>query len=316
MLRRSREEIERLIELLHSLHEGDRAMELLVECGEEAIQPLRKALLEDKPSHIYQPRQRTVNVLAKLGAKDVLIEYLCTPQEIADPLFQYGEDAVKNTAARALARWQTDDVFEALLRVAHMQTLPGVIEVLGLFRLQEAIPLFITALMDDVSRNAAENALRLMGEQAKQALMEAAVAPVLSEDYESPSTLLRRRSAIRLLAELTVTTEEWSEIEHLLYDNDPEISILAACIALDVASLENKSVAVRTLLEKIPHVNWCVRVEIEDCLMKHYGIIQKELTDEIVEREKRSVREDSSDPVLWVLRRIKRRIDECEVGAP
>ena len=195
-------EILRLIDCMNSLHDGDRAVDLLVACGEVAIAPLRKYLWEGKPSHIYQPRQRAVNALAKLGAKEVLIEYLCTPKEIPDPVFQFGEEAVENTAARALAGWQTDDVFEVLLRIAHTRTLPGLIDALGSFRRPEPISLFITALMDDVSRPAAENALKSMGELAKPALMEAAVTPDLSENYESPSILLRRRSTVRILADL------------------------------------------------------------------------------------------------------------------
>ena len=297
----------KLIDCLSSLHEGERAVDLLVECGEWAIAPLRKYLMEGKPSHIYQPRQRAVNALARLNAKEVLVEFLSTPKEISDPVFRFGEEAVENTAARALAKWQTDEVFEVLLWIADSRTLPGVIEALGTFRRQEAIPLFIAALMDDVSRTAAENALKSIGELAKPALIDAACTPDLSGNYESPSILLHRRSAVRILADLTVTAEEWPRIEELLNDDDPEISINAARIALDIAGLEDKSAVIKTLIEKIPYTNWCVCAEIENCLLKHYGIAQREIADQIAQRRMQPEKTQASDPVLQMLRGVRAR---------
>ena len=308
-------EILRLIDCLNSLHDGDRAVDLLVACGEVAIAPLRKYLWEGKPSHIYQPRQRAVNALAKLGAKEVLIEYLCTPKEIPDPVFQFGEEAVENTAARALAGWQTDDVYEVLLWIAHTRTLPGLIDALGSFRRPEPISLFIAALMDDVSRPAAENALKSMGEIAKQALMEAAVKPDLSENYESPSILLRRRSAARILADLTVAVEEWPRFKELLNDDDPEISISAARIALDIAGLEDKNAVIKTLIGKIPSANWYSQAEIENCLLKHYGVARREIGKQIAQREMQPEKAQASDPVLQMLRGVRARVGSSDVSA-
>jgi len=303
-------EILRIIDCLNSLHDGDCAVDLLVEYGEEAIAPLREYLMEGKPSHIYQPRQRAVNALAGLGAKEVLIEYLSMPKKISDPVFRFGEEAVENTAARALARWQTNDVFEVLLRIAHTRTLPGVIDALGSFCRPEPIPLFIAALMDDVSRPTAENALKSMGEIAKPALMEAAVKPGLSENYESPSILQRRRSAVRILAELTVTAEGWPRIKELLND-DLEISISAARIALDIASPEDKNAVVKTLIGKISYANWYSQAEIENCLVKHYGVAKREIAYQIKQRRLQPEKVQVSDTVLQMLQSVRARAGGC-----
>jgi len=296
---------------LNSLHEGDHAVDLLAACGERAITPLREYLMDGTPTHIYQPRQRAVNALAQLGAKEVLIEYLCTSKEILDPEFRFGEEAVENTAARALAVWRTEDVFEVLLQIAYTRTLPGVIEALSSFQRPETVPLFIAALMDDVSRTAAENALKSMGEIAKPALLEAAVIPSPSENYESPSILLSRRSAMRILAVLTVTAEEWPGIKELLNDDDPEISISAARIALEIDDFEDKRGAIGMLIEKIPHTNWYVQTEIENGLVKHYGVAGRDIKGQIEQRKMQPERAQTFDPVLQLLLRVQKRVEGC-----
>jgi hypothetical protein len=301
-------EIIRLIDCLNSLHDGDRAVDLLVTCGTEAIAPLRSYLMEGKPSHIYQPRQRAVKTLARLGAKEVLIEYLCTPKNITDPVTRFGEEAVENTAARLLALWQTDDVFEVLLRTAYKRTLPGVIEALGTFRRPEPVPLFIVALMDDFSRTAAENALKEMGALAKPALMEAAFKPASSENHESHSHLLRRRSVMRILVNLAASKEDWPTIKKLLHDDDHEISILAVRIALEIAGLEDRNTIARRLIRKIPYVNWGLHAEIENCLIKHYGIAKREIAYQIKQRMQQPEQERASDHVLQMLRNIRSQV--------
>ena len=48
--------------------------------------------------------------MAELGARDVLLEYLAMEEDITDPIVRQAEDVVKNTAARALAAWCSEDV--------------------------------------------------------------------------------------------------------------------------------------------------------------------------------------------------------------
>jgi hypothetical protein len=98
-------EIEALVQSLNSLHEGELGVDMLVACGERAIEPLRRFLLQGKPSGIFVPKQRAVKALVELGAKEVLLAYLAFDEPIADPVAAHGEEAVQNTVARALAAW-------------------------------------------------------------------------------------------------------------------------------------------------------------------------------------------------------------------
>jgi hypothetical protein len=306
-MNKSLAEVTKLIDCLDLLHGGDQAVDLLVACGERAVSPLREYLMEGKPTHIYQPRQKAVNALARLGAKEVLIEYLCAPKDIPDPVFRFGEEAVENTAARALARWKTNDVFDVLLRIAYTRTLPGVIEAIGSFRRPEPIPLFIAALMDDVSRPAAENALKSMGAIAKPALIDAACAHNSSENSESPSVLLRRRSSFRILSEMAVTVEEWSRLKKFLNDDDQEIAILAAGIALKIVDSEDKNAAIEKIIGKIPYAGWNVQMEIEKCLVKNYSIAQRSIEKHIEKHRVQPAKAQVKNLTLQILLNIQRR---------
>lgn len=304
----SSEEILKFIEGLNHLHEGDRFVDLLVAHGQTAIPFLRNFLMEGKPSHIYQPRQRAVNALAGLGAKDVLIEYLCLSKNIENPVTRFGEEAVENTAARLLAVWQTDDVFDVLSRIARTRLLPGVIEALSLFRKPESIPVFITALTDDFSRNAAENALKLLGAEAKPALMKVLKTHHDRNKAQNPSRLLQRRSIMRILSHLPVSGRDWPVIQKMLHHDDPEIATLAASLALKMVHREHKQTIIKKLIEKIPFADWNMDIEIEDCLFKHYDVARKEIEEQISTRKMRSLKEQSSDRVLQILLNVQKRI--------
>lgn len=303
----SSEQIQDLIDRLNSLHDGDHAVDLLIMCGREAVEPLRRYLLEGKPSHLYQPRQRAINALAGLGAKDVLIEYLYAPKVIADPLTRFGEEAVVNTAARLLAVWQTDDVFEALLRIACTQTLPGVIDALASFRRPETIPLFIEALKDDFSRTAAENALKMIGAAAKAPLMKV-LRSYCRADMESPSHLLQRRSAINILSNLALTAGDWPDVKILFSDPDPEISTTAARIALQIAGHEQKKNILKKIIRKIPFVNWDVTAEIENCLVGNYDLAKEEIGNQILKIRTQVEKAPPQNSVLKILLNVQRRV--------
>jgi hypothetical protein len=73
---------------------------MLVACGQSAIGPLRRFLLEGTPSSIFVPRQRAARARARLMAKDVLLEYLRRDREISDPTVAHGEEAVSGLRLR------------------------------------------------------------------------------------------------------------------------------------------------------------------------------------------------------------------------
>lgn len=299
--------IHELINRMNNLREGEDAVGLLAACGKKAIPALQKYLMEGKPSHIYQPRQRAVNVLAKLGARKALLEYLAMPNEIADPVIRFGEEAVQSTAARALAKWRTNDVYERLTTIARLRNLPGVIETLGLFCRVETIPLFVAALGDDICNTEAENALLRIGKRTKPALIGASRIDA-GGSGESPSNLMLRRNAVRILSQLSVSPEEWRTLRKLLEDDDLDIAVTASRVAMDVAIGEDKNVALNKLFEAIPGVDWFVLTEIEVCIMKHYDFARGAVEREIADLRERLSEERAEDRMLQVLEHIQKKM--------
>lgn len=273
--------VERLIARLDSLRDGASAVAELAACGGKAIEPLRRFLLKGKPSGIFQPRQRAVEALGELGARDILIEYLVTEKEIADPVERYGEEAVENTAARLLSSGRDEETYKTLLRLLRRKAMPGLIDAVGEFRRSDAIPEFIAALGDSIGRSFAEEALRKMGEEAHGALVTAALTPHPSVEYETPSSLHRRRSALRLLTELKLSQEDWQDLSSLADDRDPDIAARANRIALDIAEEGEKKLAVRRLVKMLSDSPWSLQIEIEGWLLEGADTICAAIDEEI-----------------------------------
>jgi hypothetical protein len=193
-------DLARAIERLKSLHDGDLGVVETVACGGRAIPTLRALLFEREPSGLFETRCRAVQALAALDARDVLIEYLAMSHEAADPVEQLGDDAVLNAAARTVAKYGDEQVFQLLRYLAGRRLLPGVVGGLGEFMRPEAIPYLIDALAEDECRLIAEIALKKFGHRASQALTQVATATGSSPD--SPSRARQRRSALDLLVSM------------------------------------------------------------------------------------------------------------------
>jgi hypothetical protein len=148
----SPDEINRLIRELESLNTGKQAADRLVEYGPSTVESLRRFLLEGVPRKIFQPRFWAVEALARLGAKDVLLEYLLSIREILDPEDRFGEETVESAAARFLSAWPDEDVYQSLLKLSERRMLLGLIDALAEFRRPEAIPCFERALEGDFQR--------------------------------------------------------------------------------------------------------------------------------------------------------------------
>jgi hypothetical protein len=308
-------EVEALVESLNSLNEGELGVAMLVACGAKAVQPLRRFLLQGKPSGIVVPRQRAVRALAELGAKDVLLAYLVFERHINDPVAAHGEDGVKNTAARALAGWRTEDVYEALLGALRKRRLPGLIETIGEFERAEAVPDLMSSLEDDSCRSAAEEALGKMGEVARSALIDAVRTPDPSGRNESASSRSRRRCALRLLQRLRLSPNDWKRLAALPRDSDAEIAARASSIALAVADESGKQFAISRLIEVLPAADWLVQGEIESWLEEYFDVAQASIDAEIEKRRAVSVVAQAKDDILRMLLAIKskpRRIEADE----
>jgi HEAT repeat protein len=297
------------IEELNSLKKGAGAVTKLIACGRSAIEPLRQYLLEGKPSVVYDNRRWAVEALAGLGAKDVLMEYLKEKKDIADPAVRLGEEAVENAAARELIRWPSEEVFQLLLGLAQERCLPGALEALGEFKRPEAVSCLVKALEDDVCRRTAEDALRKIGLPAEPDLIRAAITPWPSRRAEKPSILLRRRSAVRLLAEIGVSAHQWRLLSPLLKEADAEILVATFRIAARAAGAKERALAGRRLLEVLPNADWYVKGEIENAFVDLFGAIKPFVEKEIARRRQRSDGNWIVDPVLATLLRVKSRAE-------
>jgi hypothetical protein len=304
----SDEEVRHLVDSLNSLREGELGVTMLVAVGERAIPSLREFLLFGRRRSIPEPRQRAVRALAELGAKGVLLEYLRAPRHVTDAVVRFAEEAVENTAARALGKWQSEDVFQVLLDIASKRALPGAIETLGMFQRPEAIPCLINALGDDFGRRAAEDALRSVGEAAIPGLVEAARTPDPSRQSESPSSILRRRRAVRVLADCALAPEAWPRLQPLLWDSDHEIAAAVSRIALRVGAKADHAIAFQRIVDALEYVDWLTAIEIDDSLVEHYHELRPSIEAALERRSSTlSPEERIRDRVINTLTRARQR---------
>ncbi len=298
------DEIRSFVADLESLPGGDLTVALLVGCGQRAVNPLREFLLNGKPRGIFQPRQRAVEALGQLGAKDVLREYLSQKRDIADAVVRFGEEAVESSAARELARWRTDEIFEFLMNLGQQRMLAGVVDALREFDRPEGVTVFLRALEDDVCRPNAEEALRRIAAMCKPQLFQAARS-VPSDRDEKPSERQRRRSVVRILCDLDLSENEWMELRPVLEDGDQEIAIMAAEMAVDWASAREKEAAARFLIGRLEWAHWFLQIRIQDCLRRNYSRVHELIQKECAVRRKAAKGEPLADPVLRILEKVQ-----------
>jgi hypothetical protein len=296
---------------LESLPGGELTVSLLVGCGERAIAPLREFLLRGQPRGIFQPRQRAVEALAQLGAKEVLLEYLSREQDIPDAVARFGEEAAENTAARELSRWRTEEVYQFVLHLARRRMRVGLIETLGDFERPESADILLRALEDDVCRPAAEVALSRIAAQVKSVLLQAA-GSYTADGEGSPSELQRRRSVLRTLSELSLTASDWSVLRPLLRDQDQEIALLAASMGVECAPVEEKTEAARFLIRRIDRAPWFVQIRIQDCLRKNYDKVKDVIVEQLVLRRRLVHGEPLVNQVVRVLTGIQSSQEQAD----
>lgn len=298
------EEIRSFVEGLESLPNGELTVSLLVGCGQRAVAPLREFLLKGKPRGVFQPRQRAVEALGQLGSLNVLLEFLGEDRHIENPIVRFGEQAVQSSAARELAQWRTEEVFQFLVDLGHRKLLAGVVDALREFHRPEALPLFLKALEDDVCRPSAEEGIRAVAASEKPVLLQAAHKISLDED-ETPSERQRRRSIVRILAELELTVDEWSRLKPLLDDKDKEIAVMTGEIGLDWAPPEEQKAAAEFLIRSLKWAHWFLQIRIQDCLIRNYPTVHELIEKQIELRRLISRKEPLADPILRMLERVR-----------
>jgi hypothetical protein len=302
------QEIYQLIGELDSLNTGKQAAARLVECGPPATKPLRTFLLEGKPHKIFQPRHWAVEALARLGAKDVLLEYLFQIREIPDPEDRFGEEAVESAAARFLSAWPGEDVYQSLLKLSERRMLLGLIEALAEFRRPEAIPYFERALEDDFYRSAAEEAILKMGAAARGALASSAMTPLPGLVMETPSSLHRRRSAVRLLYKIGTPPEYWQVLRELIHDPDEELFVSASKLGTRIASEEDRAMIARRVMELLSSAPWYLQEDIDEILVLLGADAAAGIEEEISRRMKQPEEVRAVDIRLRSLLRVWRRL--------
>jgi hypothetical protein len=304
----SPDEINRLIGELESLNTGKQAAERLVEYGPSAVEPLRRFLLAGIPRKIFQPRFWAVEALARLGAKEVLLEYLFTIREIFDPEDRFGEEAVESAAARFLSAWPDEDVYQSLLKLSERRMLLGLIDALAEFGRPEAIPYFERALEDDFYRSAAEEAFLKMGPASCGALASSAVTPQPSFVMETQSSLHRRRSALRLLYKIGTPPEYWQALRELTHDPDEELFVSASKLGTRIAPKEDRAMIARRVMKLLSSAPWYLQEDIEEILVLLGADAAADIEEEISRRMKQPEEARAVDIRLRSLIRVWRRL--------
>ncbi len=299
-------EARRLVGMLNSLLEGERAVAALVALGQRAVEPLRKFLLEGRPSTVYQPRLWAVEALGGLGARSVLEDYLTGPLP-ADLQLRFAEEVVRSAAVREFLRWPGPATEEFLLGLARQQMLRGLVEVFGTLRLAEAIPFLDRALEDDLCRLPAEQALAAMGERAREALILSASARLPSGGDESPSSLRRRRSVLNVLAEIGIRERDWPGLRGLLEEDDPEIVVRVCGLAVKTGIREAASRGAERLIGIAGHAQWFLLEDIAACLLAWFDTAHTAIEREVERRMAQPEAMRVQDQTLRLLLRVLRR---------
>lgn len=301
--------VQRLIDELYSLKRGKDAVEGLVRCGPAAIMPLRLFLLEGRPRKIFQPRLWAVEALARLGAKGILVEYLLQEKEIPDPEDRFGEEAVESAAARFLSSWRSQNDYQVLLKLSERRMLLGLIDALAEYKRPESIPYFERALEDDFYRPAAENAFLKLGILSSGALALSAITSTANSTLESPSSLERRRSAVRILNRIGISADHWKILRNLISESDQELAVGGAKLGIEFADKVERALIAHKLIELLSSVPWYLQEDLEDILVILRDEAAAEIQEEIAERMGQSEEIRMLDARLRALLRLKNRFE-------
>jgi hypothetical protein len=117
--------------------------------------------------------------------------------------------------------------------------------------------------------------------------------------------LARQRS--RNLPEAAYCSEIWPKVEPLLSDDDAEIAVSAASLALRLGDDANKTLAVRRLIEVLPVANWLSQSEIERLLLEHFSFARAAIQEAIQQQSANPTNHWPKDVVLRVLSNVVRR---------
>ncbi len=296
-------QIDRLIAALDSLTEGDLAVDLLVACGPAAVPPLADFLLKGPAKAIALPRCRAVRALGELGASAALIAYFKQYQRPQDGAVLFAEDAVRSAAARELARWKSDEVFQVLLEAAAQRVTGGLVVALGAFERPESVPLLFEVLEDDLCREEAMNSLRKLPADTRHFGI-LAIRGLTAVTLDGPSARCRRRATLQLLGELDVTPDDWPDLARFLWASDPATVVAAAQIGFRVAPEAEYSEIATALLRAAEKPGFVQEEEAGKLLDAHPEIARGVALQIVKEKKDGGERPNWLSPAWRILNRL------------
>ncbi|HTT76236.1 MAG TPA: hypothetical protein VMF50_09705, partial [Candidatus Binataceae bacterium] len=171
----------------------------------------------------------------------------------------------------------------------------------------EAIPILITALGEDFSRSAAEDGLAKLGASARQALAAAVASRQPSPEWESPSSLRRRRSALRLLLKVGVNSKDLPGLRPLMQESDPTLAFFACKLSLASSDSGDRAEIIGRLITLLKSADWFLGRDIEDCLVQYFPDAQ-EFVDEALRDGIQPRSKEGDHRLVRVLHRVKARV--------
>jgi hypothetical protein len=261
-------EMESLIAALESLVDGEAAAERVIAAGPAAIPWLERFLLAGAARTVALPRCRAVHALGELGAEGPLTVYFRQHYHPEDAAVRLAEDAVRSAAAEELAKHKTDEVYETLLDAARDRITGGLIRGLGEFGRAESIPVFFTALDDDLCREDARAALRMMPAECLS-FASLLLRGAHSDSLRFIASLRERRSVFQLLRELGAYAEDWPFLREYLKDPDADSVIAVVGIGFALQRTEDCQFMIDALLRISPHLNWAEEDDVIRMLELH-----------------------------------------------
>ncbi len=265
--RPSDEEIERLIDALDSLVDGEGAMDRLIAIGPHAAPFLERFLVEYPPRSLSLPRCRAVRALGALYSFSSLIKYLRKYVRPGDSVVLFAEDAVRSAAGRELMQYANPATFRVLRDAIKQRATSGLIEALAQYRWPESVPLLFELLEDDLCREDAKAGLRLVPEPAKAYafLLLRGCTPLA---IDGPAASRRRRATLELLAEFGIRMNEWPDLRRFLEHEDRDCVLSAATLGLSFAPMTERPAIVNAVIEASKNMNWAQETLATDLLDK------------------------------------------------
>ena len=288
--------IERLVSLLDSTVEGERAVEQIIVIGQPTVPYLERFLLNSPPRSLSLPRCRAVRALGELGACSALIAYFQRYTRPDDATVLFAEDAVRSVAAEELLHCQGEAAFPVLFNAVRERATGGLVRSLGEFRRPEAIPVLFELLEDDLCREDAKEALR------KNAASAFSFAVLLLRgrteiQVTGPAASRRRRATLQLLAEWGLRPADWPELRRFLWDEDMDCVIAAARVGLSLGQSDKEKI-VAALIENTGNMNWAQETDAVE-LLDACGETAREVAVRVVEHRKNLGEKPSWTSPFW-----------------